>query len=268
MAWGGDDFGYGSVFIDEKGVQVREPEKYPAWVGALGYMGRQMLFAIDYVRVESPEDFQKFVKRVQDYFREAFEKELDATVRSSMKEFYGGVDEEDVEVIKAGWQLGIKRYGKGRAVAGITGYEEWPGYSGLTKEKSLRINDWLWDQAFEQATLDLEKLVMGLEGRFGLDRQQAENIVRTEMANIFNKMREWAYTTETRVRKFKWVAKADSCEKCREVAERTAGGVTLDELKAIIKEVGGEYAREWTVHPQCRCTFKRAYGKGRGWERV
>jgi len=42
----------------------------------------------------------------------------------------------------------------------------------------------------------------------------------------------------------------------------------LEELKELIKSYGGEYAREWTVHPQCRCTFVRAHGPKKGWEKV
>ena len=177
---------------------------------------------------------------------------------------------DDLDVLKVGWHLGVRKYGKRRAVAGIVGYEEWPAYSGLSREVSEQINNWLWDVAFRQRIFDLEKLTNSLSRRFGLEKTQAERIVRTEMANIFNKMREWAYLTETGALRFRWVAKMDACEKCLEVEERSRHGVTMEELKALILHVGGEQAREWTVHPNCRCTFKAIRG-GRGvrrWEKV
>jgi hypothetical protein len=31
----------------------------------------------------------------------------------------------DLDIIKAGWQLGVKRYAKEPRIAGVVGYEEW-----------------------------------------------------------------------------------------------------------------------------------------------
>ncbi|MEM4458325.1 MAG: hypothetical protein QXN23_05865 [Candidatus Caldarchaeum sp.] len=255
--------GVGAITAGEKDVTVTEPKSYPAVVGIHLLKGDDVAYVMDFVPVESAKDFRFLVSRAKTWADEASaEKALELA-----KLFYGELDKDDAEVLKAGWQLGVKRYGKRKAVRGVVGYEEWPAYSGLGKDKSGRINVWLWDAAFAQKTLDLEKLVSGLVERFDLDRRQAENIVRTELANIFNKMREWAYTRETGIKKFRWIAKFDACEKCKEVEALAAKGVSLAELKAIIKQVGGEYAREWTVHPQCRCTFTRFRGAMRDWEK-
>jgi hypothetical protein len=115
---------------------------------------------------------------------------------------------------------------------------------------------------------DLDELKREVVDKFGIDEKQAENIIRTEFANIFNKMREWAYLEKTKVRKFRWVAKADACEKCKAVEAASKSGVSLERLKDLIREYGGRYAREWSVHPQCRCSFTRAKGSVEGWERV
>ncbi|MEM0375762.1 MAG: hypothetical protein QXP43_05610 [Nitrososphaerota archaeon] len=234
-------------------MKVEKPKKFPAIVGIHEIEDGETVLIVDPIFVSSESGFETLVKSA--------EKRADGMIKSKVgkaaKALYGDVSEEEVMVLKAGWQLGVQRYGKERGVAGVVGYEAWPGYAGLSKRESELINAWLWDQAFLQKTLSLEKLTEGLVRKFKIPRPQAENIVRTELANIFNKMREWAYLSEARVGKFKWVTKHDACEKCKEVEARTAKGVTMDELKAIIKEVGGEYAREWTVHPQCRCTFVR-----------
>jgi len=192
--------------------------------------------------------------------------EIDLKLRAFAKEYTTIVDDEDYDILKAGWQLGVKRYDKESRIAGIVGYEQWPGYEGLDRATSERINAFLWDMAFAKRRFGLDEIVMELKNRFGLDEKKAELIVRTEFANIFNKMREWAYKEKTEVKKFKWVAKEDACEKCRQIAEVSKRGVTLDELKELIKQYGGPYAREWTVHPNCRCTFVRKVGRRKRWE--
>ena len=194
--------------------------------------------------------------------------DIDKMLTEALETYSTYLGPEDYEIVKAGWQLGVKRYAKGERIAGIVGYEAWPGYEGLDKATSERINAFLWDLAFGARTLKLEDLKSQLIERFGLEDRQAENIVRTEMANIFNKMREWAYLEKTKVKKFRWVAKKDACEKCKAVERASIKGVTLEELKELIRSYGGEYAREWTVHPQCRCTFVRAHGPKKGWEKV
>ncbi|MCS7118297.1 MAG: hypothetical protein NZ957_05890 [Thaumarchaeota archaeon] len=218
-------------------------------------------------RIETDEDREALRELLKEAELETGETEKADGLLPLYLEVYGR-DLGDFEVAKAGWHLGAKRYRKKRALAGIVGHEEWPEYEGLTKEESRRLNDWLWYQVYTQKSLSLTKLVSGVSEKFGLPYSNAERIVRTELANIFNKMREWAYETETQVAKFVWVAPPDACEKCTEVAKRSAAGVSIARLKRLIKEVGESQAREWTVHPNCRCTFVRKYGRQRGWERV
>jgi len=192
--------------------------------------------------------------------------EYEMKLRGYANEYTTVVDEEDYEILKTGWQLGVKRYDKESRIAGIVGYEAWPEYVGIDPATSAAINAYLWDMAFSKKKFDLKELVKELSKKFKLDTDQAEVIVRTEMANIFNKMREWAYQEKTEVTKFVWVAKKDACDKCLAIAKASKRGVTLEELKELVKIYGGSYAREWTVHPNCRCTFVRKYGKKARWE--
>jgi hypothetical protein len=258
----GDVRGYGSFIVDGSGVDIKPAKEYPAlFNGSLVYAdGRVVL--VDFIYIEDEEDYERLRRGLEEFY------EKEHGISKYVETYSTVVDNEDLEIVKVGWQLGVKRYAKGERIAGIVGYEDWPGYEGLDRVTSERINAFLWDLAFGARTFKLDDLKSQLIEKFGLDDRQAENIVRTEMANIFNKMREWAYLEKTKVKKFRWVAKEDACEKCKAVEKASSKGVTLEELKELIRSYGGEYAREYTVHPQCRCTFVRAHGPKKGWEKV
>ena len=267
----------GTFRVTPTEFDVPEPDEYPALYGGHIDYGGGKIIIFDYVRLFSKRDYDQLV----DFLRKEYEQieanpdaiekklgnlEIDLKLRAFAKDYTTIVGDEDYDILKAGWQLGVKRYDKESRIAGIVGYEQWPGYEGLDRATSERINAFLWDMAFAKRRFGLDEIVMELKNRFGLDEKKAELIVRTEFANIFNKMREWAYKEKTEVKKFKWVAKEDACEKCRQIAEVSKRGVTLDELKELIKQYGGPYAREWTVHPNCRCTFVRKAGRRKRWE--
>lgn len=181
------------------------------------------------------------------------------------------VDDFDLEILKAGFHKAIKRYPKGVTMKGLVDAEFWDKYSGLSVEKSKQINEILIKSILSGKWKDKDYLVRAVMA-VGVPENQAEMIVKTELANLANRIRELAYKEWTKVQKFVWVTERDVsvCEKCREVEGRTANGVILDELKKIIKEVAGDTAREYVVHPGCRCSFTRYWGGGeiriRYWE--
>jgi len=174
-------------------------------------------------------------------------------------------DNDDLEILKWGLHKAIKNYGKERIKALIDmGF--WKKYSGLTDEQSKRVNEILLETVLQQRWINKEHVVGRLVREAGLDRSKAELIGMTELANIANKAREIAYLEKTRVRKFKCKSEGDSnvCKKCKEVENLTAGGVTIDELKQILKQYNGGYDR-YNVHPGCRCIIIRAYEKDLRW---
>jgi len=273
----------GVIIVRPDRFEFTEPEGYPAlYCAEIDYGdGRRQIG--DFILVRDRNEYEELFERMERLYREISEREetgkslsevigrlddlkTDLELTIAAKEYTTIVDDEDYEILKAGWQLGVKRYDKESRIAGIVGYETWPEYSGIDPATSAEINAYLWDMAFKKRKFDLKELVKDLSKKFKLDKDQAELIVRTEMANIFNKMREWAYKEKTDVTKFVWVAKKDACDKCLAIAKASKRGVTLDELKELIKMHGGPYAREWTVHPNCRCTFVRKYGKKARWE--
>lgn len=99
------------------------------------------------------------------------------------------------------------------------------------------------------------------------DIRQAENIARTETQALQNKVREWAYKTvdpEGQL-KYKWLSIPDHRRTsiCKNITNRTSNGVTIDELKTIIKEEsikgGFDGSREFTPHTNCRSSWIRHF---------
>ena len=185
--------------------------------------------------------------------------------KSEIEWFTTFVDEEDEEIVKAGITKAIKRYNKSDRIEGLLDYNFWKKYVGLSKERCDAINRALVDLVLSGEYLNKEKTIQKIMRAGGVDRNRAELIAITELANLSNLVRAIAYSRRTKVVKFKWVTENDDrvCEKCRRMAELTKDGVTLEEMKRLIKEVGGETAREWILHPRDRCAIVRAHEKKR-----
>jgi hypothetical protein len=75
----------------------------------------------------------------------------------------------------------------------------------------------------------------------------------------------WKKMEEERgeVFKYRWVVSHDhrTSPICQEIEKRVGNGKTLEELKAIIREVSQKYIPGWNndlvAHPNCRSTFVR-----------
>lgn len=166
-------------------------------------------------------------------------------------------NEEDYVILKSGFHKAIKRYGTERQDA-LIDIDFWMDYSGLSREKIMQVNRILTKLVLSQGWTSRSKVIRSLMS-VGLTRKQAETIARTELGNIANYTRILAYKKKTKVRLFKWKPERDACDVCKKIAERTKKGVTIDELKTIIKEVAGLSAREFLAHPNCRCVIVRKY---------
>jgi len=189
--------------------------------------------------------------------------------RSAPNEFsWIGVPYEDkeVDVLKETWGKAVKWhfYGSDRYEAALEG-DYWEKYAGITKRRSSRINGILLMNILNK-NYNKESIVNQIVAEAGIDREKAEAIVETELANILNLAREIAYQERTKVKKFRYLTRPDACEVCKEIARRTENGVSLDDLKKIVKEVAGDKAREYLAHPRCKCTFVRAKGEKAWWE--
>lgn len=198
-------------------------------------------------------------------WRKVLEKALDTT---DFAWFTTVADYDDYELLKAGWGLGYRAYKRDveREAKGLV--EFWQRYAGLSEERSKRINKAILNAIEDGTWRYKEKLVRRIMKAGNVSRERAELIVKTELSNFANRVREEMYKRETSAKKFVWITERDErvCDVCKRMESMCAKGVTLDEMKSFIKMLGG---RDWILHPQCRCTFVRKHFKApRKWEFV
>lgn len=172
------------------------------------------------------------------------------------------VDDEDEEIVKEFLHKAVQNYGRYTTEA-LGQMEFWKKYAGLSVEQSEKLNGmlkWIVEKRYWKYK---GYVVRKIARELGIDEKRAELIAVTELANLANYARYLAYQGETNVEKFVWVTEKDGkvCDKCKRMAELTKDGVTLDEMKVLIKEVCGDTAREFICHPRCRCSFIRKYKK-------
>lgn len=180
-------------------------------------------------------------------------------------------DEEDLEVLKAGWHRALSHYGTEFWERALEIADYWWDIKGLNKKDTLKIIQTMRSLVRSNRIWNKDYVVRRLMRVVPkLTRHQAETIATTELANLANYARMLKYQEETRVQKFVWVTEKDRkvCDKCKRLAEitRRRRGVTLAQLKFLIRAVCGRSARGWICHPNCRCTFTRYRGKRRVWE--
>jgi len=178
------------------------------------------------------------------------------------------VDDYDLQLLELGFQKiqrrfarWARKYPKSMVYQALIEGEMWKNYKGLSKKDCEKINDILVKSILEGKYTKPELVAKRIEKEVRLPYNRALLIAKTELANMANKARELAYKSMTKVQKFVWITERDSkvCEKCKEVARRSQNGVSLEELKRIIKEVAPDTARELLVHPGCRCSVYRYY---------
>jgi uncharacterized OB-fold protein len=215
------------------------------------------------VRRPKVEGTAELVGRVGDIFEMGL---LEECAPDNFAELGLPFEEKEIDVLKAVWSKAVKRhfYGGERFQAASKG-DYWEQYAGLTKRRSAIVNGILLMNILRK-NYNKASIVDEIVKRVGISKEQAETIVETELANIMNLAREIAYKERTKVKKFVYVTSKDACEVCKAIAEKTKKGVTLEELKKIIREVAGEKARGYLAHPRCKCTFTRAHGEKAWWE--
>lgn len=198
---------------------------------------------------------------------EPVEESLDIK-KEDFEVFTSVLDDVDYEILKVGWSQAVKgRFGSLRDWLFSTLSHDWMGYEGLTKTQSDAVNDVIASMV-EDGVVNVNKIIEAVVDEVGIPEEKAELIVKTELANLANRVREEIYRSRTNVKKFVFKTMGDEavCEKCSLVESMTANGVSLDDIKKIIKEVGGQYARDYTVHPLCRCAIAAKHGGRFSWE--
>lgn len=136
-------------------------------------------------------------------------------------------------------------------------------FDGLSKAKSEVVKNIILDAVVEKKSLT--GVITKIQ-KAGIDKEQAENIARTESTALKNKTREFNFEEAAKEQdkefKFKWLGPNDkrTSEICTAIKSRTKSGVTMKELKKIIKEEAdkqGVQARpdDLIAHPGERHTF-------------
>ncbi|MGQ9642142.1 MAG: hypothetical protein ACUVUF_08540 [Candidatus Bathycorpusculaceae bacterium] len=190
--------------------------------------------------------------------------------KDDAEQFTQILDEDDYNIVK-GWFSKAMDSLRLEETKDMDVYADfWQKYAGIRPEISRDINTIIRNKVRLDREVSVDKIVDAVVKATGIDKEQAKTIVRTELSVIANKARELAYSGRTNVEKFKWVPSSGACPLCQEVARKTRNGVTIEQLKNIIKTVGGASSRELLVHPNCRCSFIRAFHKERSrrWEKL
>ncbi len=135
-------------------------------------------------------------------------------------------------------------------------------YEGLSKSVSNKINEKILKGISEKTgKKDLVNQIKNL----GVDKDQAELIVRTESAVLKNKAREFNFDKATGSSKFryKWLGPADNrtADVSKEIKSKSVKGMTLNGLKNLVKKTSQKFGfkpdRDWFSHPNQRHSFVR-----------
>lgn len=136
-------------------------------------------------------------------------------------------------------------------------------FDGINKSKSDVIKGIILDAVVKKESMtDVIKKIQDA----GVEKEQAEMIARTESAGLKNKSREFSFMQAEKAQekefKYKWLGPKDNRTTgiCKNIKKRTAKGVSMSELKKIIKEEAdkeGVQARpdDLVAHPGERHTF-------------
>ena len=137
-------------------------------------------------------------------------------------------------------------------------------FEGVSRMISDRIKDYLVRALQKGYPVEKIRDHIARQGKGEIGIMQAEMIARTEIQALQNAVREWSYKKLDKENKFKfkWIGSKDNriCKACFELIDETEKGVSIDELRKLVKEKSNKHFpklenREWTVHPTDRCTF-------------
>ena len=135
-------------------------------------------------------------------------------------------------------------------------------FSGMSKTKSNQVKEYIVKSIKMGYPISRIMKYVSRVGGKSVSLGSAETIANTEIHALKNKMREWSYKKldPKDERKYKWLGPADHRETvaCRNIKRRSVKGVSMKQLKQIIKEESRDMmgldwdVRDWSPHPNCR----------------
>lgn len=139
-------------------------------------------------------------------------------------------------------------------------------FDGMGKKLSDRIKDYLIEGV--QKNRPEPEMVKAVIEMAGIEKGDAETIVRTEANALRNKLREISARINDPEGQFKymWIGPNDyrTTDICTAIKNRSEKGVTLDKLKDIVEDEAHKAdpnwdVRDWNPHGNCRHSFIRAF---------
>lgn len=166
------------------------------------------------------------------------------------------------EMIKEGISIDIKKAEIDDLVKFISAGLFARKFEGLSKAISSRIKNVILDAVVDKSTItDTVKKIEKL----GVDKEQAELIVRTEQSVLKNRVREFNFEKVEGSDKFryKWIGPADNrtSDISKEIKKKSIKGMKLETLKTLVRKTSEKFGfkpdRDWFSHPNQRHTFTR-----------
>ncbi len=176
------------------------------------------------------------------------------------KDVYDLIMEDEKELEKEGVDFGIKKQDKLEEF--ITRSLFARKFEGLSTTKSNKIKKIILKGILGKESLtDITKKVMNA----GVDKEQAELIVRTENSILKNSVREFNFERATGSEDFiyKWVGPNDdrTSDISKEIKRKSLKGLKLETLKNLVRKTSEKFGfkpdRDWFSHPNQRHTFTR-----------
>jgi len=141
-------------------------------------------------------------------------------------------------------------------------------FSDLSKPQSDRVRRVLTSafESGEHTMLGVVRKLMAISKE--ISRFQAEMIVRTEQSAVYNTARELSYKEADPQDKmlYKWIGPTDArtTDICKNIKSRSMKGVSMEELKKIVKDESRKAdanwaVRDWVPHANCRHSFVRYF---------
>ncbi len=143
----------------------------------------------------------------------------------------------------------------------------WSNFKDLPKGIDKKVQKILIDHFKNKIETPMPELLSKLTA-LGLEKDQAETILRTEEAVVTNKARELSFLEREKrdgeEYKYKWTGPADkrTSKICREIKAKVGSGVGMERLKKIINETvkanaGKNPPGDFRTHPNCRHAINR-----------
>ena len=177
-------------------------------------------------------------KQIEGIYKEAIK---GVSKETGIKIGFGKIDENALEVLKS------------RKV-----FKE--SFKNFSKSARDNIVDGIEKSFSEPDTV--KSIVDSISEKVEGERYKIERIVRTESQHVSTLARSNSYKKADPKGefKYKWLSHSDgrTTPICKEISRRTEKGVSMKELKVLIKEVAlkhGSKARDLTPHCNCRSTF-------------